>query len=313
MTKGTILRLVLTGATLVAAAPVAAQSLPLGSAVAKPYSTSKTEAILGGSSALAAILAKQNAAPAAPVAAPGRAIAATTVPMPASQALPLHQAAMPVFAPVATDRPDVFGSVALSIDRTPLDRRWQVVSRGSAGASANHYAASVGSMDALARIDAINRYVNARVQYVNDIRLSGVEDRWSTGVDTLARGKGDCEDYAIAKLQMLRRAGFADDDLYLVVLRDLRRQADHAVLVVRAEGRLLVLDNGTDRIVDSAVMADYRPIFSFSGTRSWTHGYRRVQPTITYASNEQAAPPSVRDIASLVQAPTVIPAPSAAY
>ena len=44
-------------------------------------------------------------------------------------------------------------------------------------------------------------------------------------------------------------------DLYLVVLKDLSRRADHAVLVVRAAGRFLVLDNGTDRIVDSADVA----------------------------------------------------------
>ena len=64
---------------------------------------------------------------------------------------------------------------------------------------------------------------------------------------------------------MLRQAGFASKDLYLVILRDLTRNADHAVLVVRAEGRLLVLDNGNNRIVDSATIADYRPILSFSG------------------------------------------------
>lgn len=74
---------------------------------------------------------------------------------------------------------------------------------------------------------------------------------------------------------MLRHAGFAEQDLYLVVLRDVARRADHAVLVVRSEGRLLVLDNGTNRILDSDSLSDYRPILTFSGNRSWTHGYRR--------------------------------------
>ena len=49
------------------------------------------------------------------------------------------------------------------------------------------------------------------------------------------------------------------------------------MLVVRAEGRLLVLDNGTDRIVDTR-WRDYRPIVTFSGNRAWTHGYRREAP-----------------------------------
>ena len=66
----------------------------------------------------------------------------------------------------------------------------------------------------------------------------GVADRWSAADDTLARGRGDCEDYALAKLAMLRRAGFADRDLYLVLVKDLARRADHAVLVVRSDGKI---------------------------------------------------------------------------
>ena len=93
--------------------------------------------------------------------------------------------------------------------------------------------------------------------------------------ETLRRGRGDCEDFAIAKRHMLRAAGVPDNDLYLVVLKDLSRRADHAVLVVRAEGRLLVLDNGTDRIVDASDVQDYRPMLTFAAGRAYTHGYRR--------------------------------------
>ncbi len=57
--------------------------------------------------------------------------------------------------------------------------------------------------------------------------------------------------------------------------------------MVRAEGRLLVLDNGTNRIVDSATIADYRPILTFSGNQAWTHGYRREAPPVVLASVEQ--------------------------
>lgn len=291
------------------ALPASAQSLPFGSAVASPYSSSKTEAILGGGSRLAAIMAQQAGQA---VVAP---LARAAVPAPSTSGYTIRPAVMPRFAPASPDRPDVFGSVALSINRTPLDKRWRAVARAAARGSAASYATSVAPMDALAKIDAVNRYVNARVTYVNDIRLSGVEDRWSAGADTLARGKGDCEDYAIAKMQMLRRAGFADQDLYLVVLRDLRRQADHAVLVVRAEGRLLVLDNGTDRIADSAMLTDYRPIFSYSGNRSWTHGYRRPDPTAVIASTEKPAGETVLLATATGSAgpaaTATIPAPSA--
>jgi hypothetical protein len=41
------------------------------------------------------------------------------------------------------------------------------------------------------------------------------------------------EDFAIAKMQILAAAGVPTRDMYLTLVRDLRRQEDHAVLVVR--------------------------------------------------------------------------------
>lgn len=262
--------------------------------VAPAYATySKTDAILGGApSALAAILAQQS----------GR---TSAVPQPAAAPVPESRGAMlqagtyPGILPaIATDRPDVFGSIALAVAETSLDRRWRKVASGSAGGAAIRYAAGLSEQAALERIDAVNRYVNDRVEFTNDDAQFGTSDRWMSGGDTLRLGKGDCEDYAIAKLQMLRQAGFAEKDLYLVILRDLSRSADHAVLVVRAEGRMLVLDNGTNRIVDSATVADYRPILTFSGRQAWTHGYRREAAPMALASIDRPAVPAMVQMAS---------------
>ena len=264
----------LAAALALSAAPAAAQSAPAGF-----FTSSKTEAILGGQSRLAAIMAQQS----------GQA-----VPQPAaysaSYGAPMMQARMPIYRPaIAMDRPDVFNSVALPITHSSLDRRWRKVANGAVGATSAAYASGIADRSPLERLEAINHYVNARVQFTDDSRQYGVGDLWTTAADTLRRGRGDCEDYAIAKLQLLRRAGFADKDLYLVILHDALRRADHAVLVARAEGRMLVLDNGTDRLIDSYEMPDYRPIVTFSGNRVWTHGYRRETPPVTYASNEVPA------------------------
>lgn len=260
-----------------------AAATPAAAQVAPAYgSYSKTDAILGGKpSALAAIMAQQSGKPAPQPAA---------APAPEGRGALIRPAVFPVVhTPVPTDRPDVFGSVALPVSRTSLDARWRKVASGSAGGAAIRYAASLSDQPTLDRIDAINRYVNGLVRFTNDSTQYGTADRWMSGGDTLRQGKGDCEDYAIAKLQMLRQAGFNSKDLYLVILRDLTRSADHAVLVVRAEGRLLVLDNGTNRIVDSATIADYRPILTFSGNQAWTHGYRREAPSVVLASLAQPA------------------------
>jgi hypothetical protein len=136
----------------------------------------------------------------------------------------------------------------------------------------------------------VNGYVNARVRLVDALVHVGVADRWLPASETLARGRGDCEDFALAKRAMLRAAGVPDKDLYLVVLKDLTRRADHAVLVVRAAGRFLVLDNGTDRIVDSSNVQDYKPVLTFTASHAYTHGYRREVAPVIYASNSVRAP-----------------------
>jgi predicted transglutaminase-like cysteine proteinase len=242
-------------------------------------SMTKTEAILGGASALAAITSQQGGRPA---------YSSYVVP---ARSPYLHSAMNNyVRQPASSDRPDIFNSVALSIGRSPLDARWHQVSGAGVGGNAGAFAASLRGEGIVARLEAVNSYVNARVRFVDDRVQFGVADRWMPASETLARGRGDCEDFALAKRAMLRAAGVPDKDLYLVVLKDLTRRADHAVLVVRAAGRFLVLDNGTDRIVDSSDVQDYKPVLTFTATNTYTHGYRREVPPVTYASSNTRAP-----------------------
>ena len=262
------------------AAAIALTLLPAPAFARAAYSApggSKTEAILGGSSRLAAILAVQSGQPAPQPLRP----AALSARVPAYAVL---RTSRPYSAGAVSGRPDVFGSVALAVGRTSLDGRWRKVARQRVGGAPASFAASIRGRTDLDRVEAVNRYVNHRVRFVDDSRQYGREDHWSAASDTLSRGRGDCEDYAIAKLQMLRSAGFSDRDLYLVIAKDLVRRADHALLVVRAGGRMLVLDNGTDTILDADNPGDYRPVLTYSATAAWTHGYRRLMPPMTVAA-----------------------------
>ena len=211
---------------------------------------------------------------------------------PASYSAPISPAIIrtetPVSAGVASGRPDVFGSVALRLTRAPLMARWQQVRNSRLVGASARYAQSLGNRDEVERLEAINRYVNDRVQFIDDSEQYGRADVWSAAADTLNSGRGDCEDYAIAKLQMLRRAGFSDSDLYLVIVKDLVSRRDHAVLVVRAAGQMYVLDNGTSRLINSEEIRDYRPILSFAAAGgAWTHGYRVRRAPMNIASGEE--------------------------
>jgi len=252
-----------------------AQSAP---ATAASLLMSKSEAILGAPSALQAILAQQGAPPRAAAIAPAS-----------------YSAPRAVQAVVRTgdegihsDRPDVFGSVALRVGHTPLDPRWHSVEHRPVTGSAVRFAQSFKGAAPLKQLEAVNWYVNRRVQFEDDSRRFGRGDVWSSADETLRSGRGDCEDFAIAKMQMLRAAGFSSRDLYLVILRDTVRRADHAVLVARASGRMVVLDNGTDELLDTDRVSDYRPILTFASYGEWTHGYRIAKPVEVAAEDQRS-------------------------
>ena len=112
-----------------------------------------------------------------------------------------------------------------------------------------------------ARLGEINRAVNLAIRPIGDLVQHGQIDVWSSPLATLARGGGDCEDYAIAKFTALRRAGLAPDDLRIVVLHDTVRGEDHAVAAARLDGRWLMLDNRRMAMVEDADVRNFRPTF----------------------------------------------------
>ena len=237
---------------------------------------SKSDAILGAPSALQAILSQQGAIrtisrPVQP--------AAYSIP----RAIPAAIRPAAVAEGVTSGRPDVFGSVALRVGHTPLDARWQRVEHSPVRGAAARFGDSIADLSDREKLEAVNSYVNRRVRFTDDYSRFGRADVWEAASETLRSGRGDCEDYAIAKMQLLRRAGITDRDLYLTIVKDLVRRADHAVLVVRADDHMYVLDNGTDQLLDSETIADYRPVLTFAATGTWTHGYR-IQKPVTYAS-----------------------------
>lgn len=178
--------------------------------------------------------------------------------------------------PPRNGQPDVFGSVAMPISRTLLDGKWASVSAALPGKGvwSGVLNAARGSA-AQQQVEMINSWVNRRLRFMDD-RQGG--DNWASAARTLQSGAGDCEDYAIAKMKLLEAAGFDRHAMFLVIARDLVRQADHAVLAVRIGGDLMILDNMTDRVLPSSSASDYRPIMSFNAFGRWTHGYRVTTP-----------------------------------
>jgi predicted transglutaminase-like cysteine proteinase len=213
-------------------------------------------------------------------------------------------------APAGSPRPpaEPFGLAASSLPAGGLRDKWLAVQRrlddemvqltlcegdrdGCASAAALKFLDIVDAgraREGRARLGEINRAINLAIRPVSDLARHGEIDVWSSPLATLARGGGDCEDYAIAKFTALRRAGLSPDDLRIVVLHGTIYGEDHAVAAARLDGRWLMLDNRRMAMVGDADVRNFRPTFVIG-----QHGVMRYedisQPADT-AGNDPARP-----------------------
>lgn len=142
--------------------------------------------------------------------------------------------------------------------------------------------------DGRRKLATVNRSVNLAVAYTSDMTMHGVGDLWSSALSTFERGRGDCEDYAIAKMFVLRAAGIPVDDMRLLIAHSYSDGTAHAVLATRLEGRWHILDNRKMLLLEDVAVRDLHPLFAID-----TGGVRKFgQPTapVVMASATVAAP-----------------------
>ncbi|MBU5615328.1 transglutaminase-like cysteine peptidase [Geomonas azotofigens] len=121
------------------------------------------------------------------------------------------------------------------------------------------------------KLEKVNRFFNERLRFDTDWDVWGVEDYWATPIEFLAKGAGDCEDFAIAKYFTLKAMGVEDDRLRITYVKALRYNIHHMVLTYYAtpEAEPLVLDNLVDSIDHASKRNDLMPILSFNGSGLW--------------------------------------------
>ncbi|MFH7566530.1 transglutaminase-like cysteine peptidase [Oceanimonas smirnovii] len=130
------------------------------------------------------------------------------------------------------------------------------------------------------RLSRVNRFFHRHLRYQLDQDLWGQEDYWATPVETLGRGLGDCEDYAIAQYLSLRMAGISDDRLRLIYVRAKiggpRSSISQAHMVLgyyaTPSSDPLLLDSLTSNILAGSQRTDLTPVFSFNSEGLWTPG-----------------------------------------
>ncbi|MAH04546.1 MAG: hypothetical protein CL561_03200 [Alphaproteobacteria bacterium] len=87
-------------------------------------------------------------------------------------------------------------------------------------------------------LNTVDKIINDRIVEAKDIESSGRDDYFSTPYETITRGNGDCEDYAILKYFTLKHLGYPEEDLRVVFMHK------HASLLALNENGMPVhLDN----------------------------------------------------------------------
>lgn len=127
--------------------------------------------------------------------------------------------------------------------------------------------------DELARLKAINDFFNRQVDYATDLEVWGQIDYWASPLETLDKGRGDCEDYAIGKYFSLIAAGVPGAKMRLVYVRAEVGQANMAHMVLAYYGEPgaepLILDNLNKNILPASRRPDLAPVFSFNAEGLW--------------------------------------------
>lgn len=132
------------------------------------------------------------------------------------------------------------------------------------------------------QLSRINEFFNNRTIFESDAEVWQQPDYWATPLEALVRGRGDCEDFAIAKYVSLMALGIPQASLRLIYVRarvdgagGTAAQA-HMVLGYfpdpNSEPR--ILDNLVGNIEWASARPDLSPVFSFNGEGLWAGGVK---------------------------------------
>lgn len=122
------------------------------------------------------------------------------------------------------------------------------------------------------KLRRVNEFFNRRIEFGDDQDIWGHSDYWSAPLETMTKGKGDCEDFVIAKYFSLLDLDVPDSQLRLIYVRARlggpasALQQAHMVLAYypTPESDPLILDNLITEIRPAQRRPDLAPVFSFN-------------------------------------------------
>jgi predicted transglutaminase-like cysteine proteinase len=118
------------------------------------------------------------------------------------------------------------------------------------------------------KLKRLNDFFNRNIVFGEDITIWNQTDYWATPLETIGRGQGDCEDFAIVKYYSLRLAGIPVNKMRLIYVKAKQgnNSRAHMVLAYYASptAEPLVLDNLDPAMKPASKRPDLTPVFSFN-------------------------------------------------
>lgn len=118
----------------------------------------------------------------------------------------------------------------------------------------------------------VNEFFN-RLTYQEDSEGFRQTDVWQTPMEMLQRGRGDCEDFAIAKYYTLRALGMDEGRLRICYAKVLPSDQAHMVLTAKPQGasQALVLDNLRSDLQPLGQRRDLLIVYGFNRDQLFVH------------------------------------------
>ncbi|MCG2576653.1 transglutaminase-like cysteine peptidase [Dechloromonas sp. XY25] len=150
-------------------------------------------------------------------------------------------------------------------NQVSLLREWQQLVGSGKGMSDND------------KLKRVNDFFNQHIAFDDDMSIWGQSDYWATPIEVIGQGRGDCEDYSIAKYYSLLELGIPVNKLRLVYVKAVQSnqgttlQVAHMVLAYYPTPTAdpIILDNLNGNLVPASKRNDLLPIFSFNGAGLW--------------------------------------------
>jgi len=127
------------------------------------------------------------------------------------------------------------------------------------------------------KVRRVNGFFNEQIFYQEDKNVWTKSDYWATPIEFMGKGRGDCEDYSIAKYYSLQILGIPVRQLRMVYVKIAlntpqgKKLLAHMVLAYypTPNATPLILDNFNKGLLPASQRSDLYPIYNFNSEGVW--------------------------------------------